>query len=75
MILYAYSMWACDSVAVLQITKSWMKVFQELEGDHHLVAEQLCPIGVADFPHQKLQVWCLDSDNCGNVSSPPSIPG
>lgn len=68
-------MCACDSVAVLQIAKSLMRVFQEVGGDQHLVAEQVCPSGVADFPHHRLQVLCWDSSNCGNVSSPPSIPG
>ncbi|KAK4316631.1 hypothetical protein Pmani_012231 [Petrolisthes manimaculis] len=59
---------------ILKITKWWIKVYQEQEGNQQsLVADQQCPRGVGDFPHNKLKMWCYDGDYCGQVLSPPTI--
>ncbi|KAK4329240.1 hypothetical protein Pmani_000406 [Petrolisthes manimaculis] len=59
---------------ILKITKWWIKVYQEQEGNQQsLGADQQCPRGVGGFPHNELNVWCSDGDYCGQVSSPPTI--
>ncbi|KAK4296672.1 hypothetical protein Pmani_030850 [Petrolisthes manimaculis] len=59
---------------ILKITKWWIKVYQEQEGNQQsLVADQQCPRGVGGFPSNKLYVLCYDGDYCGQVLSPPTI--
>ncbi|KAK4320928.1 hypothetical protein Pmani_008245 [Petrolisthes manimaculis] len=59
---------------ILKITKWWIKVYQEQEGNQQsLVADQQCPRGVGGFPYNKLWVKCYDGDYCGQVLSPPTI--
>ncbi|KAK3888317.1 hypothetical protein Pcinc_007607 [Petrolisthes cinctipes] len=59
---------------ILKITEWRIQVYQEPEENQQsLVADQQCPRGVRYFPYNKLQVFCYDGNNCGQVSSPPTI--
>ncbi|KAK3857951.1 hypothetical protein Pcinc_035824 [Petrolisthes cinctipes] len=61
---------------ILKITEWRIKVYQEQEGNQQsLLADQQCPRGVYDFPYKNLMVRCIDGNNCGQVSSPPTITG
>ncbi|KAK3880404.1 hypothetical protein Pcinc_015087 [Petrolisthes cinctipes] len=57
---------------ILKITKWWIKIYQLKGKQQNLVADQHCPRGAVHFPYNKLQMWCVDGDNCGQVSSPPN---
>ncbi|KAK3890674.1 hypothetical protein Pcinc_005385 [Petrolisthes cinctipes] len=56
------------------ITEWRIQVYQEQEENQQsLGADQQCPRGVEGLPYKELTIRCYDGNNCGQVSSPPTI--